>query len=365
MTPSGTTTRRFVSLDASPDAVREFLRALGQRHTYQLFKNTYAIFGLLWSLPIPFYGVLLQLWFAGRIVSYPLTIFFALHPILFVVVFGAMGTVRAKKDAEIRRLLEALRVKVEALAEANEKLKELDVMKGELISNVTHELKTPLVSVRGYTEMMFEGRLGPTTEQQLRGLKTSLRNIDRLQRLIDDLLMVGRLESNRLNVRPAPFDLGPAVKSVVESLRPQLEDRRGDIHLPPGPLSVCADVDLITRALANLLSNAVKFTKPGGLIRVACGRRENRAYVRVEDDGCGIPADQQAHLYERFWRAGAVHAAGTGLGLAITKGILDAHGSHITLMSEVGKGTTVEFDLPLAAEGGVSHVAEAAHSDRR
>ena len=349
--PSSTTVSRLVARGSQNRPVREFVRALLERETYLPWKNTYAIFGFLWGLPIPFFSVAIDLWAQQRsfafsiFVEHPVHLLFALHPVLFAVVFGAMGRVRSRKDRHIGTLIGTLRLKID-------ELEELDRLRSEFVANVTHELKTPLVAIRGYTEMLLEGRLGPVSEKQKNGLETSIRNIDRLQAQIDDLLQLAHVDSGRLKARQETFDLKRLVASCIETFQPRAEAKGVSIETqwPEGPIWVYADADMIGHALSNLVSNSVKFVGHRGHIRISLSNGRGRGVrVTVSDNGCGIPEAALPHVVERFRQADGSSRrqhGGAGLGLSIVKGILDAHATKLKLTSREHEGTCVEFVLP-------------------
>jgi signal transduction histidine kinase len=366
---SATTVRRLVERGNDSHPVAEFLRALGEARTYLPWRNAYGLFGFLWGLPIPFFSCAIDCWAQGRpleaaiLWEHPVHLIFAMHPFLFAFVFGAMGSVRARKDRHIATLVETLRQKVQELEEANVRLKEMDRLRAEFVANVTHELKTPLVAIRGYSEMILDGRLGAVAGKQRRGMETVLRNVDRLQQQIDDLLDIERLDSGRIKVQPGAFALQPLVESCLEMFRPQAEAKGVALQteMPAAPVEVTADRDMIGHVLTNLISNAVKFVEGGGHVRVrVLPEKEGRAEVEVADDGCGIPEEAQAFIFERFRQADGSSRrrhGGVGLGLAIVKRILDLHEAPVRLRSRVGEGTTVAFELPVVRE-------EAAHERR-
>jgi signal transduction histidine kinase len=338
--------------------VREYLGAFAERHTFDLLRNRTALFGLLWGLPIPVFSCSLDLWLSGHgsladcLARHPVHLLFMLHPFLFAAVFGAFGTVRRRKDRQIVHLVGELERHVAELGAANDRLKELDQLKAQFVANVTHELKTPLVAIRGYNESILEERFGPLTEKQRGGLEVSVRNIDRLQRLIEELLDFERIEAGALALRVDEFDLVSVIEIALETVRPQVEEKRLTVErrLPPS-LFVRADRERIAHVLLNLLSNAVKFTPEGRAIGIDAEEAEGLARIAVWDRGIGIPEAARKFLFTRFWQAdgGARRRhGGTGLGLAIVKGILDAHGAEIRIDSAEGAGTKAEFALPLA-----------------
>jgi signal transduction histidine kinase len=245
---------------------------------------------------------------------------------------------------------EGLERRMGDLARLNRDLRILDDMKSNLLENVSHELQTPLVSIKGYTEMILKGRLGPLTEEQERGLRVALRNIDRLIALIDGLLTFARAEKDAVRLRLSVFPLRPLVDEVVELIKDKAADRRVGIAVkfPSGDLSIRGDRDRIAQVLINLLTNAVKYNREGGGIVVEAVRaRRSQARVEVRDTGSGIPREELDRIFERYYRGAEAGAEGRGLGLAIAKDILRLHGCTIRAESEPGKGSTFAFTLPL------------------
>lgn len=348
---------------------REFVRALAHRRTYSPLTNPFTLFGFLWGLPIPVFSIWLDLWASGRsfapgfLLDRPVHLLFLLHPFIFGVLFGAMGTVRHRKDLQIAHLIETLGHHVSELASANDKLHELDHLKAQFIANVTHELKTPLVAIRGYNESILERRFGPITDKQHEGLAIAVRNVERLEKLIGELLEFERIESGDLRLEIDAFDLRPVLQAALQNFRPETDRKRLTAVLEaPAEVRVRADRERIARVVQNLVSNAVKFTPEGGTLGITVRPQGDRAHITVWDHGSGIPAAARKFLFTRFWQAdGSLRrrAGGTGLGLAICKGILDAHRSAIDIESSEGEGTRVHFGLPLA--GPDSPVEEGRH----
>ena len=231
------------------------------------------------------------------------------------------------------------------LADANERLREVDTLKDELIALVSHELRTPLTSVRGYVQMVRDGDAGLVTEQQAEFLDVALRNAVRLERLVGDLLFVAQVEAGRLRLDLAPAELGRLVDEAAQTIGPAADAKDLAVEVDaPEPVVARVDPVRFGQLIDNLLSNAVKFTPPGGSVRVSLHEQDGSAVLVVADTGVGIPEDEQAELFDRFYRTrsatqGAV--PGTGLGLAITRAIAEAHGATISLESEAGRGTRV------------------------
>jgi signal transduction histidine kinase len=359
------------SVDRLP-ALRSILRALKDPHTYNLRRNPFTLLGFLWGLPLSAFSIFVDLWVIGhpeRLQQFwrePVHLLFLLHPFLFGIVFGAVGTVHAGQDLKIAELLEQQRRHLEELASANADLKYADELKNQFVANVTHELKTPLVAIKGYNEAIFEGRFGPLTPKQRDGLKIAVRNIVRLQDLIQRILEFERIESSGYRPRPSDFDLVALVRLVLSNFQPQVDEKHLTVELSvPERLDVRADYEGIRRVLLNLLSNAVKFSDNGGAFGVDARMLDEppEAEVGVWDRGPGIPQEAQRFLFSRFWQADGSSRrrhGGTGPGLAIVKGILDAHQASVRVISAPGSGTALKFRLPRARAAAT--VEESSHA---
>jgi PAS domain S-box-containing protein len=242
----------------------------------------------------------------------------------------------------------------EQLDNLNKELRKLDEMKSNLLANVSHELQTPLVSIRGYTEMILKGRLGATTDEQQKGLTLSLRNIDRLIAMIDNLLTFARMDREAAEIEITTFQLRTVIDESLDVLKEKVEAKGIEVahHLEDPDVTVRADRDKVLQVFLNLLSNAIKFNRDGGRIEVTT-RMTDDAYVMVQvrDTGSGIPEDGLEKIFDRFYQEGASLSGsgeGTGIGLAIVRNILRLHGCSIRAESTVGLGTTFSFTLPLA-----------------
>ena len=271
---------------------------------------------------------------------------------------------RRSKDAiesSYRRLGELhadLQRRTEELDGLNRELQKLNTMKSDLLANVSHELQTPLVSIRGYTEMILKGRLGAITEEQKRGLSLSLRNVDRLIAMIDNLLAFARLDRSAADLTPTTFPLEPLIEESLGVMRARIEGRHISVTtlLPQPSITVHADRDKILQVFLNLLSNAVKFNREGGSIAIEVEPGEpGFALVRVRDTGVGIAGENLERIFDRFFQAaGEGGQEGTGIGLSIVRTILQLHGCSIAAESEPGRGTTFRFTLPRAGEASVA-----------
>lgn len=236
---------------------------------------------------------------------------------------------------------------VYGLERARAELREQNRLKDELLSVVSHDLRTPLTSIMGYLELALSDEVDADERQGF--LEVVRRNTDRLHRLVEDLLFVSRVQSGAHALDIAPVDVASLVHDTVAAFAPQAES--ADVELR---CEVAADVVLladghrVAEVLENLLSNAVKFTPPGGHVAVGVAVASDACVIRVSDTGIGIDADDQRHLFDRFFRAsGTDGIPGAGLGLSIVKAIVDAHEGRIEVDSTVGAGTTFEIRLPL------------------
>ena len=229
----------------------------------------------------------------------------------------------------------------------------LNQVRQDFVANVSHELKTPLTSVRGYAETLLDGGL-EDVEHRESFVRTIREQSIRLESLVDDLLSLADLERPDMRLRREPFDLREAVERQIAILRARAEQASLTIDLEPGPPApVLADRLRIDQVIANLLDNAIKYTEWGG-VRVRLGRAGTRVSCEVEDTGSGIPAEDVPRIFERFYRVDKARSrekGGTGLGLAIVRHILALHGGRISVESVVGRGSTFRFDLPPAPAG--------------
>ena len=245
--------------------------------------------------------------------------------------------------------------------------RELDRMKTEFVSQVSHELRTPLTAIKGFTDMMLDGDAGDVNEEQAEYLGIVKSNADRLVALINDLLDVSRIESGRIQLKLEPVDVRAVLGEVLATMRP-LVDGKGqtitqaiDDDLP----LAYADRDRVLQVATNLVSNAHKYTQAGGAIDITAAREGDHVRVAVRDNGMGIPAEDIEKLFTRFFRVDSSltrEIGGTGLGLSIVKSIVEMQGGEVSVDSELGKGSTFAFTVPIveAAAAGAAGVAEPA-----
>ena len=225
----------------------------------------------------------------------------------------------------------------------------LDNMQKEFVADVSHELKTPITSIMGYADTLLEGDYDKETQEKfLNVIATESR---RMARLVTDLLTLSRYDNNKNKTKKVQFDLGDLVKKCQEKLAIEIKKKNHDVKCfvtADVPL-VYADKDDIERVILNILTNSIKYTKDNGEIKIYVGFVYNDAYIKIFDNGIGIPEEDLSRIFERFYRVDKARTremGGTGLGLSIAKEILDKNGGSIDIKSVVGKGTEVVIKIP-------------------
>jgi two-component system phosphate regulon sensor histidine kinase PhoR len=230
-------------------------------------------------------------------------------------------------------------------------LRRLESMRRDFVANVSHELKTPLTAIRGYAETLASGAVDPPRTRQF--LDVIQRNADRLGALIEDILQLSRIESRRLDLEPVPLRVAELAHGILRDLAPRLAEKQLEADVKDeGPVPAHADRRAVEQVLLNLLDNAIKYTDAGGRIVVSVTAAASHVRVEVADTGIGIPAQDLARIFERFYRVDKARSrdmGGTGLGLSIVKHLVHALGGEVFVESELGRGTRVAFTLPRAA----------------
>lgn len=233
-----------------------------------------------------------------------------------------------------------------AFNEMTARLRAARQMQIDFVANVSHELRTPLTAVKGLVETLRDGAVDDPRVRD-RFLETMESETDRLIRLVKDLLLLSRADSDALNLQREPVDLAQLVRATADRFAPQAKARELVLQVsasPTAPLA-WADPDRIEQVLLNLLDNAIKYSRPGGAITISV----DGGQVQVRDEGIGIPAKDLPRIGQRFYRADKARSradGGSGLGLAIARALVQAHGGRLWLESQEGQGTVVTFTLP-------------------
>ncbi len=274
--------------------------------------------------------------------------------VIAIILCGSLGLIvmfsRWNKtlEAEVKSKTGDLIQSNKELALANERLKELDKLKSDFVSMVSHELKTPLAAMRTSAQVLEVADINTETKGEM--LDIILRNMDRQTNLVNDLLDPSRIESGRMELKFEKLSLDSIIADSVESVR-QTAFEKGialDVELPEDLSSVKADREKLTPVIINLLNNAIKFTSRSGEISIKARELNGQVEVRVSDTGIGIPPEDLDRVFDKFYQVDSTltrEAGGTGLGLAICKGIIEAHNGHVWAESELGKGSTFIFTL--------------------
>ncbi len=243
-------------------------------------------------------------------------------------------------------------------AQLFEQVREANEAKSEFMNTASHELKIPMTSIKGYAKLLAMGAVGQLSEQQKDFLTVISNNVDRMDRLVSNLLDVSRIEAGRIRLELEDVQMCDVINEVVESAKTQIEKKNLSLHLDVDKNlpQIRADYNRMVQIMNNLVSNAYKYTPEGGAITVSAkpynGNLEGIA-VSVKDTGYGISQEDQEKLFTNFFRSSDQNIRdqpGTGLGLAITKKMIESHGGQLTLDSEPGKGSCFTFTMPLVSK---------------
>ena len=341
-------------VETRPDAL---LRALfGRRATPKVRERLRAIFGFDRTLTVALTG-------AG---GAPIGLLLALpepgaEPDPRILAQVAWEGAWALERAGLRERLyqAAVRTEVEAAARTRdlrdevERLRELDQAKNNFLANVSHELRSPLVTMLGYTDLLLGERLGPISDKQRQCLQVARNSGKRVKQFIEELMDFSRFELTRSAMRMEPFGLRELVDHAIEGLTPRLLERRIAVRRRvPRDLRATGDRERLLQVLTNLLANAERHCGDGGRIQVLAGPAGNgRIAVAVQDNGTGIAAEHQLRIFDRLYQVGDAKGTsreGLGLGLNIVKTIVEAHGGEVAVESALGKGSTFTFTVPAA-----------------
>jgi signal transduction histidine kinase len=236
------------------------------------------------------------------------------------------------------------------LEQQNEQLRESEQLKSELIAVASHEVRTPLSSVLGFTKLLLKDDSDAETRRRYLGIVEA--QAERLAALLDDFLTLDRLEKGQLGMRDEVVDMTTVLRDQVELFEAESEGHHLELQAPEDSLPVRGDPARLTQVVGNLLSNAIKYSPGGGIVEVVAERANRTVRVSVNDEGLGIPAEQHDRIFTKFFRGTAVDSGipGSGLGLAFSRAVAEAHGGRITFASTAGEGSTFSLELPAAED---------------
>lgn len=254
-------------------------------------------------------------------------------------------------DDEIGQLASSFNTMSQTIKIKEEEAKRTDIAKDEFLAMITHELKTPLVPIQGYADILLSGYLGNLTDKQRERISIIKSSAASLLQLISDLLDVQKLELGQLRMKKEQAKIHDSVSKSIQILQPDIEESGVKVVNEVDPnLIVTHDPDRITQVLTNLIKNSIKATKPHeGLIKVYSSEEQDNVKLVVQDNGIGIPLERQDRLFTKFYQVDASltrEKGGSGLGLSICKGIVEAHDGKISLQSSPNEGTTITIILP-------------------
>ena len=262
----------------------------------------------------------------------------------------------AEPGDEITVLRDAVETLRHRIAQQFQQLEDGDRQRRELVSNISHDLRTPLSSIQGYVETVLLRGDAIDAGARATYLRTALRHVELLGKRVGDLFELSKLDAGRLEPRHETFCLAELLQDVIQNYRLAAQQRGVDLRLAAGShaqAKVQADIAMIERVLQNLIDNALRYTEAGGAVLLAIENHGAFMQISVSDTGRGIEHRHLPHIFERYWRASEADdnqpSTSSGLGLAIVKRILDLHGSAVRVQSELTRGTRFEFLLPQAA----------------
>ncbi len=271
---------------------------------------------------------------------------------------GVLGlTIEEPIAVEQQRLMDAFATQAALAIEATQLgeearqaqlLREKEKLQSALLNSISHDLRTPLVSITGALSSLREDDTLYDLTSRRELLDGAYLEADRLNRLVGNLLDMSRLDSGSLKLKREPYDVREIIGVARSQLRPRLEGREIRIDLPDDLPMVSVDLVLFAQVIVNLLDNALKYSKPDKPIHIRARHSQNEVELDIADEGIGIPADELPHIFEKFYRARiAKGQGGSGLGLSICQGIVEAHGGTIRVQSREGQGTCFTIHLPI------------------
>ena len=230
-------------------------------------------------------------------------------------------------------------------------LDQMENMRQEFISNVSHEIQSPLTSIRGFAQALEDDQLTP--EERHHYLAIIKAESTRLSRITEDLLKLAALESDKVKFEPKPYRLDKQIRSLILACEPQWMEKELEMEVNLEEVQIRADEDLLSQVWINLIHNGIKFTPQNGKICIELHRRPEKIEFKISDTGMGIADEDQPHIFERFYKSdkSRTHSnGGSGLGLSIVKKIVDLHKGQINVESNIGTGTTFIISIPPSVE---------------
>jgi two-component system phosphate regulon sensor histidine kinase PhoR len=230
-------------------------------------------------------------------------------------------------------------------------IRRLERARRDFVANVSHEFKTPLTAIQGFSETLLEGAL-EDEENRRRFIEIIHDHALRLSRLTEDLLRLAQLEAGQLNLEIRPINVDSIIGGCLDTSRVKATQKelKLEVQATPDLPAIPGDLGLLQGVLQELLDNAIRYSSPGGLITIRTFQRNGTVVISVSDTGIGIPKADQERIFERFYRSDPARSrdsGGTGLGLSIAKHLIERHGGRIQVESEVGKGSTFSIALPI------------------
>jgi len=254
--------------------------------------------------------------------------------------------------SERKKAEEAISKYTEDLSKANQALKSMDRMKDEFVSNLSHELKTPLISIKGYSELVHDEVLGPLNDKQKNAMQIVLDKYDHLSFLLDSLIYMSIAKSGKVNYRFDPVRIEDSLKRIAEYFSFKAGEKQITIstsfedNLP----LVMGDVEYLPYLFRSLVDNAIKFSPEGGTVLITAFREDGHVHATIKDSGIGIPKTEFSNVFKRFYQVDSSMArkyGGSGLGLYVSKMITEVHSGEIWIESQEGSGTTVHIRFPV------------------
>lgn len=241
----------------------------------------------------------------------------------------------------------------EQIQELRQALEEERKARQEFVSLVTHELRVPMTSIKGYTDLLLKGIMGPVNEAQTNFLSTIRSNVERMSRMVSDLSDINKLEADALKLTPTEVALDDALEEALHAHEAQIAAKGHTVtqDLPEALPPLWCDRGRLVQVLGNLIGNAVQYTPEGGHIAITAEERDDDVRVTVQDDGIGIPAEEQDRIFEPFFRASDEETRatpGNGLALYVSKLLVERQHGNIGFESERGAGSTFYIELPNA-----------------